>query len=285
MFQMSLSASSESDMAATRTAIGATLAIGMIAALGEFPAAAQDDFKQPGERKVDPAKLPLDREDVWTLNFRYKPPRIVTVDGFDAQGNPKRQIAWYMWFQVYNRSGEPVTFIPEFELVTTDLNTTHLDEPQPYIFEQIKKFEDRTITKEMPDGVLKLKTTIEISRRPIEASKPDAFPRLVSGLAIWTDMAERAPKTNKFSVYVTGLSNGVAVEESKPLPPNNEVLKLVKKKTLRINFIRPTDDAKQQIIDIQPDEEAGPAETWIYRTSTTLKPRGAAATPPPEEKK
>jgi hypothetical protein len=285
MFQMSLSALSESDMAATRTAIGATLAIGMIAALGAFPAAAQDDFKQPGERKVDPAKLPLDREDVWTLNFRYKPPRIMTVDGFDAQGNPKKQIAWYMWFQVYNRSGEPVTFIPEFELVTTDLNTTHLDEPQPYIFEQIKKFEDRTITKEMPDGVLKLKTTIDISRRPIEASKPDAFPRLVSGLAIWTDMAEKAPKTNKFSVYVTGLSNGVAVEESKPLPPNNEVLKLVKKKTLRINFIRPTDDNRQQIIDIQPDEDSGPAESWIYRTSTTLKPRGTAATPPPEEKK
>lgn len=272
-------------MAATRTAIGATLAIGMIAAVGAFPAAAQDDFKQPGERKVDPAKLPLDREDVWTLNFRYKPPRITTVDGFDAQGNPKKQIAWYMWFQVYNRSGEPVTFIPEFELVTTDLNTTHLDEPQPYIFEQIKKFEDRTISKEKPDGELNLKTTIEISRRPIQASKPDAFPRLVSGLAVWTDMAERAPKTNKFSVYVTGLSNGVAVEESKPLPPNNEVVKLVKKKTLRINFIRPTDDNRQQIIDIQPDDESGPAETWIYRTSTTLKPRGAAPMPMPEEKK
>jgi len=274
-------------MAATRTAIGATLAIGLFAAVGAFPAAApaQDEYKQPGERKIDPAKLPLDGEDVWTLHFRYKPPRIMTVDGFDAKGNPQKQIAWYMWFQVYNRSGEPVTFIPEFELVTTDLNTTHLDEPQPYVFEQIKRFEDRTISKEQPEGELKLKTTIEISRRPIQASKPDAFPRLVSGLAIWTDMAEKAPKTNKFSVYVTGLSNGVAVEESKPLPPNNEVVKLVKKKTLRINFIRPTDDAKQQIIDIQPDGEVGPAETWIYRTSTTLKPRGAAPTPAPEEKK
>lgn len=286
MFQMSLSAPSESDMAATRTVLGATLAIGLIAAIGAFPAAAQDDLRQPGERKVDPAKLPLDREDVWTLHFRYKPPRIMTVDGFDAKGNPAKQIVWYMWYQVYNRSGEPVTFIPEFELVTTDLNTSHLDEPQPYIFEQVKKFEDRTISKERPNGELNLLTTIEISRRPIQASKPDAFPRLVSGLALWTDMAQRAPKTNKFSVYVTGLSNGVATEQSKPIPPNNDIVTLVKKKTLRINFIRPTDDNKQQIIDIQPDEEAGPAETWIYRTSTTLKPRGGAAPmPAPEEKK
>ena len=268
----------------TRRAIGAILAAALIGTVG-IPARAQEDGRQPGERKVEPAKLPLDREDVWTLNFRYKPLRIMTVDGFDARGNPAKQIVWYMWYQVYNRSGEPVTFIPEFEIVTTDLNTQHLDEPQPYVFEQIKKFEDRTITKELPNGVLNLKTTIDVSRFPIPASKPDAFPKLVSGLAIWTDMAEKAPRTNKFSVYVTGLSNGVAVEQTKPLPPNNEVRTLVKKKTLRINFIRPTDDVKQQIIDIQPDEESGPVETWVYRTSTTLKPRGAPPMPAPEEKK
>lgn len=288
MFQLVHSFSGGRDMAArTRRTIGAIVATALLGAVG-LPAAliaAQDDPGQPAERKVEPARLPLDRGDVWTLHFRYKPPRIMTVDGFDARGNPARQTVWYMWYQVYNRSGEPVTFIPEFEIVTTDLNTQHLDEPQPYIFEQIKKFEDRTISKELPNGVLNLKTTIEISRNPIPASKPDAFPKLVSGLAIWTDMTEKAPKTNKFSVYVTGLSNGVAVEQTKPIPPNNEVLTLVKKKTLRLNFIRPTDDRRQQIVDIQPDEEGGPVETWIYRTSTTLKPRGAAPMPAPVEKK
>ncbi len=103
-------------------AIFATILGGAIAAPG-LPLAAQDVGKQPGERKVEPQKLPLDRNDVWTLHFRYKPPRIMTVDGFDAKGNPAKQIVWYMWYQVYNRSGEPVTFIPEFELVTKDLNT------------------------------------------------------------------------------------------------------------------------------------------------------------------
>ncbi len=272
--------------ARTRRTIGTLLATAVIATVGAYAAraVAQDGGRQPGERKVEPAKLPLDREDVWTLHFRYKTPRIMTVDGFDARGNPAKQSVWYMWYQVYNRSGEPVTFIPEFEIVTTDLNTNHLDEPQPYIFEQIKKFEDRTISKDQPNGVLNLKTTIDISKKPIPASKPDAFPRLVSGLAIWTDMTEKASRTNKFSIYVTGLSNGVAVEQSKPIPPNNEILTLVKKKSLRLNFIRPTDDKNLSIVDIQPDDASGPVETWVYRTSTTLKPRGAAA-PLPEEKK
>jgi hypothetical protein len=80
-------------------------------------------------------------------------------------------------------------------------------------------------------------------------------------------MAEKAPKTNKFSVYVVGLSNGVAVEQK--LLPNDQLATITKKKTLRLDFIRPTDDVRQQISDIQPDESAGPAETWVYRTSST----------------
>lgn len=259
----------------------AVCVVGLAAALVSTPARAQDDRgRQPGERRVDPVDLPLDKPGVWTLHFRYKPPRIKEVDGFDAKGNPAKQTVWYMWYQVYNRSGEPVYFIPEFELVTKDRNTSHLDEPQPYIFEQIRKFEDRTITPENPRGLLDLKTTIEISRRPVPQSLPDAFPRMVSGLAIWTDMAEKAPKTNSFSVYVAGLSNGVATEQTKPVPPNNAVVTLIKKKTLRLDFIRPTDDNRQQITDIRPDDANGPSETWVYRTSTTLKPKGPAPKPP-----
>ena len=240
---------------------------------------AQDvPVRQPGERFVDPVELALDKPGIWTLHFRYKPPRIMEVDGFDKNGKPAKQTVWYMWYQVYNRSGEPVYFTPEFELVTKDLNTTHLDEPQPYIFEQIKKFEDGTITPEEPNGKLNLKTTIEISRRPVPPSLPDAFPRMVSGLAIWSDMAEKAPKTNSFSVYVAGLSNGVATEQTKPAP-NGAVVTLIKKKTLRLDFIRPTDDNRQQITDIRADDANGPSETWVYRTSTTLKPKGPAPKP------
>ena len=127
------------------------------------------------------------------LHFRYKPPRIATVEAIGKDGKKVQKTVWYLWYQIYNRSGEPQTCLPEFELVTKDLNTTHLDEPQPYIFEQLKKREDTTISKELPNGIYDFKT-IGISKRPIPPTLPDSVPRVVSGLAIWTDMAEKAPR-------------------------------------------------------------------------------------------
>lgn len=214
------------------------------------------------EKKVDPLALPLDKPDSWTLHFRYKVPRIVPLDGLDAAAKPAKKVVWYMWYQVYNLSGEPQTFLPEFELVTKDLNTTHLDEPQPYMVEQLDKIENPT-----NEPRLRVLSTIGISKRPVPPTKPDSIPVLVTGVAIWTDMAEKAPKTNKFSVYVTGLSNGLAVEET----PTGE--KLIKRKTLQINFLRPTDDNRPQIGDIVPDDQNGPAERWIYRTVSSVKPK------------
>lgn len=212
------------------------------------------------EKKVDPVNLPLDKPDVFTLHFRYKAPRIVTLDALDSTGKRVKKVVWYMWYQVYNMSGEPQTFLPEFELVTKDLNTSHLDQPEPFLVEQLRKIED-------PTGVLGLQTSISISKRPVPPSKPDAIPRMVSGVAVWTDMAEKAPKTNKFSVYITGLSNGLAVEET----PTGE--KLIKRKTLQINFLRPTDDNRPQVTDIVPDDQNGPPERWIYRTVSSVKPK------------
>jgi hypothetical protein len=120
-------------------------------------------------------------------------------------------------------------------------------------------------------------STIEISKKPIPPTPPDAIPRMVSGLAIWTDMADVAPKTNKFSVYISGLSNGQAREELK----TGEIL--IKRKTLQINFVRPTDDNNPVITDIRPDDTNGPAEQWIYRTSSVAKAisRPMPKLPPP----
>lgn len=255
--------------------LGRRALFGAAFALAAAPAlVAQDDRGlQRGERRVDPVQLPLDTDQTWTLHFRYKPPRYALVRGFDKDGNPVDQPVWYMWFQVYNRSGEPVYCQPEFELVTRDLNTAHVDEPQPFIVDQLRKREDPTVGPDAPNGVLNLKGTIDISRRPIPPSKPDAYPKLVSGLAVWTDMGEKAPGTNRFSVYVTGLSNGVA-EEKVPGGPT-----LVKKKALRLDFFRPVDDRRPEAADVQPDDANGPSEAWVYRTATELKRKGPTAPP------
>ena len=222
----------------------------------------------PGERTVAPVALALDKAGVWTLYFRHKTPRIVKIPMFDKATNQRvDKTVWYMFFQVYNKSSDPVVFLPKFVLVTRDLNTVHLDEPQPFIVDQIKAIED-------PTGVLNIKTSVDIARRPIPVTPPDSIPKLVSGVAVWTDMAEKAPKTNQFSVFVTGLSNGLATEEAK------DGKKYIKEKVLRIDFLRPTDDTNPNPTDIRLDMSNNRPETWFYRTVRPLDEPGKGPAAP-----
>jgi hypothetical protein len=269
----------------------AFLSVAAASAIGVGIGGSSAVLAQPNvrEKKIEPQTLDLDQPGIWTLHFRYKPPRIVTLNGFSKDGKPAKQVVWYMWYQVYNlppenepakpgeekrddkkQAGQPVTFLPEFELVTKDLLTSHLDEPQPFILSQLEKIEN---PQNHPN--LRLLSTIEISKRPIPVTSPDSIPRVVTGVAVWTDMSDKAPKTNKFSVYVVGLSNGQATEQLR----TGE--KLIKRKTLQINFIRPTDDNNPQITDIRPDDTNAPAEQWIYRTSSVVKAIGVPKLPPP----
>src|SRR5262249_52818528 len=102
----------------------------------------------------------------------------------------------------------------------------------------------------------------------------------VTGIAIWTDMATRAPKTNSFSIYVSGLSNGLVKEQTRG--PNGKDITSIKRKTLKLDFIRPTDEINPKPNDIQRDTGAGPAEPWIYRPTPEVPagPMGGGATPP-----
>jgi len=212
---------------------------------------AADDF-----REVEPAPAAGDKAGIWTLHFRYKSPRIVTVD-VPGQG---KKVVWYMPFQIYNRTENPQLVAPLFELVTKDLNTNHKDEPQPAVFKAVELLED-------PTSVLNLKSTIGLSKEKIPMTKPDSFPRYVSGLAIWTDVPERAAKTNRFSVYVSGLSDGLVVE------PTGDGGQRVKTKTLQLDFFKPTDELNSKAGDIKPEDNGGlGGERWIYRTVSQRKP-------------
>lgn len=213
------------------------------------------------EREVADIALPDDRPGNWTLHFRYKEPRIITVN---VPGKGPQQM-WYMWFQVYNTSGEPQNFVPEFELVTRNPNTTHLDEPQPSALEAIQKIENPLGEENTPDP-LKIRSTVSIAKKPIPPTKKDSVPRTVTGVAIWANMGDKAPKANKFSVFVTGLSDGLATET---LPDGQ---KIIKRKTLQLDFLRPTDDNRTAITDIRLDPNVSMPEKWIYRAASTIPP-------------
>ena len=207
--------------------------------------------------KVEPVSLPLDRAGVWTFHMKYKAPRIVTVN-VPGQG---KKTAWYMIYQVWNTSDTPETFVPLLELVTKDGPLqTFLDEPQPTVLDQIRKVED-------PTGELKLKSSVQMSDEKIPVTKVDSVPNVVTGVAIWVDAPEKAATTNNFTVFVTGLSNGITVEQS---PDGGET---VRRKTLQIDFIKPTDNASApRMNDIRPNENGGlGAWKWIYRVTPVMK--------------
>ena len=216
-------------------------------------------------RMVEPADLPLDRPGVWTLHFDYTPVRILTLD----TPNQGKKTIWYMVYRVYNTTDTPQTFYPEFELVTKDPSgeaRTYLDEPRPTILEQIRKVED-------PTGALNLQSSISISKTKIPVTKPDSYPRAVYGVAIWPDVAEKSPDVNRFSVYVSGLSNGLARAET------DAQQELISRKALQIDFVRPTDNTRASITDIRENDNAGLGPVkWIYRP-TSLRKMGAPMPP------
>lgn len=200
------------------------------------------------ERMVTPAINALDKSDIWDLHFRFKDPRTMTVD-VPGRG---RKLVWYMWYQVYNDpanrgSKEPVTFIPEFELLTRN-NTTHFDEVMPAVQEQIRKFED-------PTGRMDLKNSVTVSLKPIVPTPPESVPKVTTGVAIWTDVHEKAADTTQFTVFVTGLSNGWAAEDSG----------VIRRKTLKLGFRKVGDGKRVEANDLQFADVA----QWIYRPAST----------------
>ena len=203
-------------------------------------------------RPVDPVVLPLDRANTWTLHFANTPPRIVTLD---VPGRGKR-VVWYLAYQVWNTTDTPLLFIPRFELVTKDGPLLGLtDDPQPTLAESVRKIED-------PTNSLNMQTSVSMSKTPIPVTRADSVPRSVYGIAVWSDAAERAPNVNNFSVYVTGLSNGINERED-----GN-----VTRKTLQLDFVRPTDTLRQSLGDIRANENGGLGSfKWIYRAAPVAK--------------
>src|SRR5438105_3406328 len=94
---------------------------GALAVLGVLAVALSASLAQTpppfNERNVRIERNAQDTDDIWVLDFRFKDPRLVTVDIPGVKG---RKVVWYLWYQVINRTGKPQTFTPDFELVTHD---------------------------------------------------------------------------------------------------------------------------------------------------------------------
>lgn len=221
------------------------------------PALCQFTFN---EREVKSEVSALDKADVWALDFRFKDPRLIKVN-YPGRGT---RIFWYFWYQVINRTGEPRLFVPQMELVTLDNPGIYKDEDLPAVVDAIKRIED-------PTGYQDIKNSVTISSSPVPVSKPvdQAFPKAITGVAVWdaspADLKKRDSEhkdlmdCTRFSIFVRGLSNGFVTVD--PIAPGQPPI--TRHKTLQLNFRRQGDRFS---VDSRDISFVAPAE-WIYRAA------------------
>lgn len=240
---------------------GLALIAGLALLFASLPVCSQFTFN---EREVKSVPSKLDKADVWAFDFRFKDPRLIKAN-IPGRGT---RICWYMWYQVINRTGEPRQFNPTFELVTLDSPGVYIDEPLPSVEGAIRRIEDPAKIQDIKNSV-----TITLTKIPPSKGAEEAFPRAITGVAIWDGSAADAkgadPKVKdlsdctRFSIFVRGLSNGfVAVDPPAPgLPP------ILRYKTLQLNFER---EGARFSVDSRDIKFKAPAE-WIYRATSRPK--------------
>jgi hypothetical protein len=229
-------------------ALLAALLVGLSAAGVGRAADPPTDRLNPNERVIEPKVNVLDKDEIntpdsklWVLHFIFKDPRVITVD-IPGRG---RRVCWYLPYYVVNKTKEPHTFIPDFELVADDKDTVHMDQILPTAQDAIIKLE----------GNSKIKNSVQMAATPIPPSKDNADPTRVAGVAIWDDVD---PETSHFYIYVSGLSNGWSVTD----PPAGEKDPVVRRKTLRLEFSRKGDPALLDSRQIKFE-----SASWVYRGS------------------
>ena len=234
--------------------------------------------------KFDWAKDIPFRRDVWVLDFKFKPVRMIRVDIPQPSGYMQRKLIWYMVYSVTNtgkvmhpvedvdlpyetsekkqlyevkKVDGPVRFAPEFLL------EAHVRRPDHSVLTKV--YPDRVIPVAM--GPIRLRedpnrrflTSVEMCRK-LEVGETQW------GVATWEDID---PKTFQFSIYVVGLTNAYRWTdepgEFKQGDPIGKGRKLYRK-TLKLNFWRPGD----QYFEHEEEIRYGiPGKVddyeWVYR--------------------
>jgi hypothetical protein len=187
---------------------------------------------------VDASLLPRDKKGIWVLDFAFKPIRIRSVE---IPGKGRRQIH-YLYYKVVNRTGAPQKFAPQFVMVN----------------EKQERFEGEVIPEVIPIIQLREDRSIPVLGEVdvIGMIPPSAKPTVddaVFGVACWDRWD---PKSDRFSIYVRGLSDGYV-----EVPSQSGGKPAAKYKTLRIDFVRHGDERNLNEKEIQL---ADPPYQWVY---------------------
>lgn len=241
-------------------ALLAVIIAGLTASPNCFAQARRGEFEVPaiatGEERTAQSGL-------YVMDVYCKPMRMIQVEVTDPKtGEQKRQFVWYMVYRAFNRKLErpaydtpleneldpevitPPLFVPSFTLVTTDADVP-------------KAYDDTIIPQALP--IIRKREqgqyldSVSIVGPIPPASEPDEENRKgLWGVAMWRGID---PEADRYTVYMTGFSNGIRITQGPDDKP------VIQTKTIMQKFWRAGDEFDQLEPEIRVD---GTAE-WIYR--------------------
>jgi hypothetical protein len=248
--------------------------------------------------KFDWAKDIPFRRDVWVLDFRFKPVRMIWVDIPQPSGYMQRKLIWYMVYSVTNR-GKVMHPVADKELnykvfdekQLVDVKTVDLPvhfTPEFLLEAQVRRGDNSILKKVYPDRVIPvaigpIRMREDPNRRfltTVEMCRELKVGETQWGIATWEDID---PRTFQFSIYIAGLTNAYKWADPtgglKPDDPIGKGRKLLRK-TLKLNFWRPGDQYYEHEEEIRygvppellpkdrdgnPKIPAGVDYDWVYR--------------------
>ena len=207
------------------------------------------------------------RRQVWHLELKFKPMRMILVDVPDVDGRMRKKLTWYMVYSVTNPgkvmpsvkavdgtyelqdSDKPILFIPEFRLVSHEFGKVYPDRVIPVAMGPIRMREDPA--REFLNSVEMV--------RPIKPGET------VWGVATWENVD---PRIDRFSVYVSGLTNAYRWEDPPGAYKPGDTLGKGRKftrKTLKLNFWRPGDEYYEHEKEFRLGIPGELDYEWVYR--------------------
>lgn len=244
-------------LASTLTGAAACLALTTATASAQTP--------RGGEIRIPPIATGEERtsqNNLWVLDVYFKPMRLIKVELTDPKtGEKKLEYVWYIAYRAVHRQSDarvdekapenpldppvsPPLFIPEFTLVVTDNDRQDVfpDQVIPEALAAINKREKANY-----------KTAVSVVGPLPEAVEPGgAADSALSGVAMWRGID---PEADKYTVYMTGFSNGIRLVNGPDDKP------IVQTKTIMQKYWRRGDRFEQREPEIAMDGES----VWIYR--------------------
>ncbi|MGE3778712.1 MAG: hypothetical protein AB7F89_16130 [Pirellulaceae bacterium] len=218
------------------------------------------NFEPKSQTLLERAKAVVYHHPIWSLEFAFKPLRMIEVDVPQPSGGTQRKQIWYLVYRVRNvgydlnpELKEPVPglkapeielvnyatrrFFPHFVLASHEFDVQYLDRVIPAAKRPIQLRENPGV--EMYNSVEMTQVKIPLS--------DDLADRSVWGFATWEDID---PRIDFFSIYVRGLTNAFRVVDTtgtdQPGAGRQHAFKV-----LQLNFWRPGDTQYQHEREIQ----------------------------------